>query len=150
MENNITNQNNTANTVNTGGIVVFVTAANETQPIAGAHVIITRRNGTEEDIIYTLTTNASGRTPTVTLPSPPKSYSMTPGRPLPYSNYNIRVDYPGYYTVENVNVPIFPGIIAVQPVNLVPLPLDTYSGKTKIFTESEPEDLYEEEDGGTR
>ena len=47
--------------------------------------------------------------------------SMRPGSAQPYSLYNIAVTYDGYYPVEGVGVPIFAGITAVQPINLLPL-----------------------------
>lgn len=151
MAENINTQNQTEGqempSTNKGGLVVMVTTAGGTRPIMDAHVIVSRREGNNEQILRTLTTNANGRTFVIELPAPPKSNSMSPGEPLPYFVYNIRVDYPGYYTVENLDVPIFPGIVAVQPINLVPLPLDTYNGKTKFFNEQEPSDLVEEESG---
>lgn len=150
MANNINNQTEQMTATDRGGLVVMVTTAGGTRPIMDAHVIVSKREGKNEEILRTLTTNANGRTFVIELPTPPKSNSMSPGMPLPYSIYNIRVDFPGYYTVENIDVPIFPGIIAVQPVNLVPLPLDTHQGKTKFFNESEPSDLIEEESGGNR
>lgn len=148
MANDINNQNQNNEPPLTGGLVVSVTTASGTRPIQGAHVIITRRNGIKEEILRTLTTNANGKTPVIQLPAPPVAYSMSSTRPVPYSNYNVRVDYPGFYTVENVDVPIFPGIVAIQPVKLIPLPEHTYRGKTKVFVEQEPSDLIEEESGG--
>ena len=150
MANNTYKQNQVNSTPqdNKGGLVVSVTTASNTRPIMNAHVVISKRNASREQLIRTLTTDASGRTPVIELPTPPLANSTSPGSLIPYSIYNVRVDYPGYYSVENLDVPIFPNNVAVQPVNLIPLPLDTYTGKTKFFNEIEPSDLIEEESGG--
>jgi len=150
MTNNINTQNqiNQDFTPSKGGLVVTVATASDTRPIMNAHVIISKRDGNKEEILRTFATDASGRTPVIELSTPPLSNSLSPGMPIPYSVYNVRVDYPGYYTVENIDVPIFPGNIAVQPINLIPLPLDTYNGRVKIFNESEPNNSIEEESGG--
>lgn len=148
MQNNINNQNLSYS--DKGGLVVTVSTAGQTKPIQGAHVIISRREGKNEIILRSLITDGNGKTVKIELPAPPEANSTSPSNKLGYSIYNIRVDYPGYYTIENIDVPIFPGIIAVQPVNMIPLPLDTYQGKAKIFTETEPEDLIEEESGERR
>ena len=141
------NQSYQNNTPNKGGLVVTVTTASDTRPIMNAHVIISKRDGNKEQILRTFATDASGRTPVIELSTPPLLNSLSPNMPIPYSVYNVRVDYPGYYTVENIDVPIFPGNIAVQPINLIPLPLDTYNGKVKIFNEGEPNNSNEEESG---
>ena len=107
---------------------------------------IAKRLGVEEEeLIKALLTDADGRTDEITLSAPSKNYSLAPNEPRGFSNYNIRVDYPGYYTAEQINVPVFPGITSIQQVPLIPLPLDTYTGKKKIFI-SEPLDTTEAED----
>ena len=148
MTNNINFENRNVNqsSTNFGGLVVTVTTGSETKPLSGAHVTVSKRNGNKEQIIRTLITDENGRTSVVELPTPPISNSESPGGPIPYAFYDVRVDYPGYYSVENVDIPIFPDNVAFQPVNLIPLPLDTYQGKTKIFNESDPfGNVYEEE-----
>ena len=148
MDTNINNQNETMNQTSKGGLVVMVTTAGGTMPIRNAHVTVSRRNGKDEELLRTLTTNANGRTPIIELPAPSKSNSLSPDESNPFSVYTIRVDYPGYYAMENVDVPIFPGIIALQPVNLIPLPLDIFNGKQKNFHENAASTLISEEESG--
>ncbi|MBQ5323570.1 MAG: hypothetical protein J6J07_09050 [Oscillospiraceae bacterium] len=139
MNNNINSDTNIPNGL--GGLVVFVTTGDGTRPIKDALVTVTQREKNEEKLIKSLLTDASGKTETIFLLAPPNELSQTPNNKKPYAQYNIRVDYPGYYSVENVDAPVFSKIINIQPVNLIPLPLDTYVGKTKVFSESESEVL---------
>ncbi len=110
-----------------GYLKVRVTEANGTIPIENAVVTISDYTADpgettgSGDIIFSLRTNSGGLTETVTLPTPPVAESASPGTYQPYAVYNVTVDYPGYYSVTGVGVPIFPGVIAVQPVNLMPI-----------------------------
>ncbi len=113
-----------------GYLKVRVTEANGTIPVENAVVTVSEytanpgeatETGETGDIIYSLRTNSGGLTETVTLPTPPAADSENPGAYQPYAVYNVTVDYPGFYSVTGVGVPIFPGVIAVQPVNLMPI-----------------------------
>lgn len=122
-----------------GYLRVRVTEAGGAVPVSGALVRISEydsydtgdtngTNGTEDAALYSLITDRDGLTPTVRLTAPPAADSQAPmdtenGAPptIPYSLYNVNISKSGYYPVENVGVPIFAGITAVQPVNLSPL-----------------------------
>ena len=114
-----------ANESGTGYLRVRVTSAGGSLPAEGAIVKIYNYNeeGDDEagDLIYSLRTGSGGLTESVELPAPPVSESFEPGGAVPYSLYNISVTYSGYYPVEGVGVPIFDGIVAVQPVDLMPV-----------------------------
>lgn len=125
-------------TSSSGGLIIQVYEAEQAVPISGAHVIVSEEKDGKEHILRTLITDESGRTPIITLLTPQKDLSLSPGNPMPYSRYNIRVDKMGYYTTENIDVPVFSGNVSIQPINLIPLPLDTFSGKKKVFVEREP------------
>ncbi len=102
-----------------GTLVVQVSLAKGAIPVEGAKVIVSL----EDKVLGDFLTNKSGKTPVLTLPAPGKELSQTPnGIIRPYSIYNIRISYPGYYAEEAINVPIFDGINSIQPVALVPLP----------------------------
>lgn len=93
-------------------------------PIEGVSVRIAEypdNNGADGELLYSLTTDSDGLTEKVALSAPSSSESQTPGYVQPYAVYNVFADYDGYYPVEGVGVPIFEGIIAVQPIRLVPL-----------------------------
>ena len=123
----------------TGYLKVRVTAADNALPIGGASVTVTKGNGANNELINKQTTNNSGETEQISLPAPPKELSQTPGNANTYAKYNVRVDYVGYYTVENIDVPVFDGQLSIQPTQLVPLPLNVTNGKTTSIIEEEPQ-----------
>lgn len=137
--------NKTNNEKGLASLLVTVSTGDSSRPIKDALVTVTKREKNEEKLIKILLTDASGKTEIIYLPAPLKAESQTPNGEKPFSSYNIRVDYPGYYSVENVDVPIFSEIVNIQPIALIPLPLDSFKGKTKVFNESDSEVLYKEE-----
>lgn len=126
-----------------GSIIVRVTTASGAIPLEDALVTIREyKTGSGGDIVATLRTNSSGLTEKVSLPTPPRSMSLSPGNGKSYSSYIIQVDKDGYNTQQYINVPVFDGITAVQSADLVPLPengetdrADPYN--SGIFYESE-------------
>lgn len=126
-----------------GSIIVRVTTASGAIPLEDALVTIREyKTGSGGDIVATLRTNSSGLTEKVSLPTPPRSASLSPGNGKSYSSYIIQVDKDGYNTQQYINVPVFDGITAVQSADLVPLPengetdrADPYN--SGIFYESE-------------
>jgi len=126
----------------TGVLAVQVYVADRAIPVDDATVIISKQTGNEqEELIRILKTDASGVTDTVELPAPPESNSLSPGNQEKYYTYNIRVDRPGFYTVENRNVPVFAGNKSIQPVAMLPLPDGEEKGKKITFVEEEPREL---------
>ena len=125
----------------TGRLTIRVRSGDGLIPVEGALVTITK-----DGAVFAVTTSDnSGNTEIIEIPTPPKSASMTPGVPgLPYSTVFIEVDKDGYYSGQYIEVPIFPDVLTVQPVNLLPLPEffagDTSEG-TQYFDESEGYDL---------
>lgn len=107
-----------------GYLKISVTEVGGTIPIKGALVVITEYgddDGESVNVLYSLTTDESGYTPTLALDAPVKSESMMPGAYQPYALYNINVVFDRYYPVESVGVPVFAGVTSIQPINLLPL-----------------------------
>lgn len=120
-----------------GSISVQVTMANGAVPISGAKVTISDANGnvTESGI-----TDQSGKIKWIKLPAPSLEYSQEPGLTVPYYTYNIRIEKPGFYTEEFLNVAVFPGIESIQGASLEPLDADALEGDRVItVTESGPQ-----------
>ncbi len=112
-----------------GTLVVQVSLAKGAIPVEGARVVISL----EDKVLGEFLTDKSGKTPALTLPAPGRELSQTPGGVIrPYSIYNVRITYPGYYVEEAINVPIFDNINSIQPVALVPLP-EEVSPNTEIL-----------------
>ena len=101
-----------------GYIKIRVTTVGGTVPAAGASVKITDKIG--GDMLYDLRTNMGGVTPTVMLPAPRETESLTPGAVRPYGIYDIRIIKEGYIPVELTDVPIFDRVTSVQSVDLLP------------------------------
>ncbi len=122
-----------------GYILVQVSTANQAIPISDANVIISRPVESGEELIRVLKTDRSGRTEPIAVPAPPAANSLTPDNTgARFYKYNIRVDYPGYSTTENVNVPVFEGQKSIQSVLMIPLSEGDERGKVITVTEEEP------------
>ncbi len=122
-----------------GYILVQVSTADQAIPITDANVIISRPFDGGEELIRVLKTDRSGKTEIVAVPAPPAANSQTPDDiGTRFYKYNIRVDYPGYITTENVNVPVFEGQKSIQSVSLIPLAEGDEQGKVVTVTEEEP------------
>lgn len=87
-------------------------------PIKDAKVIIRQPQGGSQ-AIDTLSTNVSGQTQTVDLDTPPLAYSLDENNTqMPYANYDVEIDAPGY-EVENINnVEVLPESLAIQNVRM--------------------------------
>ncbi len=121
-----------------GYIVVQVSTADSAIPIPDANVIIAKEGDNGEALVKIMRTNRNGKTEALSVAAPPAENSLTPEGENRFFVYNIRVDYPGYYTAENVNVPVFEGQTSIQPVALIPLEDSRERGKIVRFSEEEP------------
>lgn len=136
MSDSAVTQDNSDST--TGLLRVEVTAGTYGIPIEGAHVTITKSADGGSTLVRMLETDRSGRTETIELDAPPASMSEAPGSEQPFSEFNIRVEYPGYYTIENINVPIFSGQTALQRVSMIPLPQNEDANRIIRYVDVEP------------
>jgi len=121
-----------------GYIVVQVSTADNAVPIPDANVMVSENTEKGETLVKIMKTNRNGKTEPLAVPAPPVENSLTPEGVNRFFKYNIRVDYPGYYTVENMNVPVFQGQTSIQPVAMIPLEESRERGKTIRFSEEEP------------
>ncbi len=100
-----------------GFLRVFVIERTGLVPVANASVTIVY----EEDVQAeprTFTTNSSGQTPIITLPSPPLAYSESPDEPKPYSDYTITVTKDGFEETIVTGSEILPGEVSIQVVQM--------------------------------
>ena len=103
-----------------GKLQINVTSTLGMIPIQDATVTISY-TGIPDVTIEKISTDSSGQTEEVELPSPPPEYSLTPVEEQPYSEYNIRVEAPGYEPVLVSGTEILPDVTAVQPIRLAPV-----------------------------
>ena len=101
---------------------VNVFSQNNYLPITNATVTIQNTMPQDRDISEQLNTDSSGQTKTISLPTPPLEYSLTPESSMPYSEYNVTVSAPGYETTVLTGAQILPDVKAIQDIRLVPLP----------------------------
>jgi hypothetical protein len=111
-----------------GYLIVHVTTARRAIPLEGAQVRIrdyaTEFKNGRGDVIATLISGRDGNTERISLPTSPLSDSLSPGKDHPYSVYNLEVHLEGYRGQIYYALPIFEGITAIQPVDMIPLPED--------------------------
>ena len=127
----------------TGSLIVSVSTAGGALPLEGALVTVQGSTPENSGILSVLTTDQSGRTPRLSLPTPAKAESERPGNRQPYALYHIYVNLENYYPQSFLNVPVFASTTSIQPVAL--LPVSEYSGSGKpneqSVTESQNPDL---------
>ncbi len=99
-----------------GYLRVFVRTAGGSLPVKNAAVTVWEG----DERIAVLYTDRSGLTPLLPLAAPPLSESQAVGG-KGYADYRVEVAREGFYRQVTQNVPIFPGVTALQPINLVGL-----------------------------
>ena len=110
--------NNDKNSV--GYLTVNVSTARGAIPLEGATVNIRADEADSSEILYSLLSDRDGRTPKISLPTPPQSNSDSPGGATPFSTYNVDVFKDGYVPLYFHNVPVFPAVHSIQPAVMVP------------------------------
>jgi hypothetical protein len=134
----------------TGYLIVQVSTASGAIPLSGAIVTVRDYDPESEpergNVIASMRTDRSGKTQKLALPAPERTLSQSPGSAvLPYALYSIDVKADRYFENYFASVPIFDGIVAVQPAVLQALPDSKFSDNagsdTQIFFESQNPDL---------
>lgn len=71
-------------------------------------------------VLEEVKTDAQGKIPPLTLPTPPLDYSLQYDQPRPFNQYNLTVTFPDFQEASVQNVQLFPTAMAVQNVILKP------------------------------
>ncbi len=125
-----------------GYLIIHATTARGSIPLEGARVEVRDRLPEflpeRGDVLYSVVTGRDGNTVPLSLSAPSRQSSMTPSDTPPFTTYLVTVQAEGYYSQQYINVPIFDGITAIQPADLIPLPEggDLRSGDTERFFEN--------------
>lgn len=101
-----------------GFLQVAVTTESPVVPISGARVRIS--DPTDGTVLQELTTDSSGQTEPVDLPTPPLEYSVNDEEKKPYASYSVTVFAEGFKTLHIGGVQLLPNGLAVQPAALTP------------------------------
>ena len=114
-------------------------------PVPRALVVVKKKLTGGTGLVRLLFSDRSGRTPTIALPAPSASLSQNPmNTTRPFSEYTVTVRARGYYTLTDINIPIFAGVKTVQPIDLIPLP--EYSGDSVIQPRSDSQNNMNDSD----
>ncbi len=117
----------------------FVTTGKGALPVPNAQVIVTRVVNDEEVLEQAARTDISGYTPLFTLPAVSGIYSMTPGNAAPFTYYTVYARADGFYPVRLRDVPLYGGITAIQPIDLIPVAEGDDPNRERVITEGAPE-----------
>lgn len=111
--------------------------ASQAMPVGGVTVIVSKTVDTGERLVRVMQTDMNGESEISELEAPPEENSLTPNNSEVYGKYNIRADFPGYYTAEYLDVPIFAGQTSIQRIPMIPLPEGDENGKEVVVVENE-------------
>lgn len=90
-------------------------------PLEGVVCTITGVDEWNRDISLIAVTDSDGVTEPISLPAPDRIYSQSAAAKEPsYSSYDVVVSKENYYTKRIRQVPVFSGVDAVLPVNMIP------------------------------
>lgn len=101
--------------MSTGQLQINVFDGSIANPLSNTTVSVTV-SGQPQSIVGEVLTNSSGKTDTLTLDAPPVEYSLNPGSPKPYSDYDVIIKKDGFEPIAINGVQILPDAIAAQNV----------------------------------
>lgn len=100
-----------------GSLLVNVRGIGIGMPLEGAFV---RVFDDDNAILDEMTTDRSGKTAMINLPSPPRDFSMAYGYGRPFARYNLEIVRNGFTSKRIIGVEILEGTTAIQNVTLDP------------------------------
>lgn len=121
-----------------GYLKAFVTTARGALPVPNAQVIVTRLIDNEELLEQVARTDMSGYSPLFTLPAVSGIYSLSPDNIAPFTFYNMYVRAEGFYPILLREIPMYGGITAVQPVDLIPITEGDDGNRETVVIEGAP------------
>lgn len=124
-----------------GKLMVQTFTARRTYPVEGAVAEISKTFPTGKYVIATLTTDESGKTQEIILPTAQKILSEVPGQKQPYSTFDITITHPEYIGVRVKSVPVFQDVTAMQVIDLTPKSASPDGREFIEYTADQPFDL---------
>lgn len=103
----------------TGYLLVSARTADGVLLLPGADVRVIDSEG---QTVYQGKTDRDGYTEEISVATPPRANSMTPDGGRPFAEVGISVGREGFYTASYSRVPIFPGVVTIQPTSLQAVP----------------------------
>lgn len=103
----------------TGYLLIQARTAQDAVPLGGVHIRLMDDQGRT---FQELVTDENGETPVISLETVSRTLSLNPYYSgLPYINYQILASAPGFNSLRVMEIPIFEGETAVQPLALIPM-----------------------------
>ena len=116
-----------------GYLVVQVSLASQSLPLAGAEVKIYQKVDGNANLIKTSLTDPEGKTEKLQVDTPELINSETPDNGLPvFSVFDILITAKGFYSVAVKDAQVFPERTSLQYVNMIPLPEGVREGEKII------------------
>lgn len=104
-----------------GYLQIKASVAAEALPVEGLVVRITGNEEGNGGIDYSVRTSRDGLADIIKLPTPDVSYSLSPmAAERPYATYDIEASHPDYYPKKITDVAVFPGVVSVLILEMVP------------------------------
>lgn len=104
----------------TGSIQFRVYTSNANIPIEGATIVIEQQDPPGE-LLGVLVTDESGQTPPLVLPAKDVSLGQAPENEIePWVGLRVIIDHPEFERVVLNGVQLFPGILTIQNVQMLP------------------------------
>lgn len=104
-----------------GYLQIKASVAGEALPVEGLVVRVTGNEEGNGGIDYSVITSRDGLAQIIKLPTPDVSYSLSPGfAERPYATYDIEASHPEFYSKKLTDVAVFPGIVSVLILEMVP------------------------------
>ena len=102
-----------------GYLTIQARTAHDAVALAGVYI---RISDDAENVIYEMTTDANGKTPTIPLETTDKMFSQNQYYTgVPYKSYNVLAEKAGFNSVSIMEIPILDGEDAALPIALVPM-----------------------------
>jgi len=126
-----------------GSVIVRLSAAGGTSPVAGAKVTIIYTDENGQTQVEYMTTDASGLTGAVQIPAPAAADSLSPGNGgvAPFAVVTVRAEQPQFESVLVEGVQVFAGKISLQQINMIPLPADPTPQDMLVIKNVPPQNL---------
>lgn len=107
-----------------GSGVLYIRAFTAGDSLPVENVLVRIKGADEENrlVEYSFLTDRNGLTGSVSLPTPQKSYSLSPGaEESPFATYDVEIFGNGFYRKRFFNVAVFADTVSVQPVSMIPV-----------------------------
>ena len=127
----------------TAELRVLVTTALGALPLENAIVSVsTAPDDTGmRTLLYSVTTDSGGMTPSMILTTPPRSNSLSPGSGPPFAVYTVEISAEGYTPLTALHIAMFSGVPTMLPVALTPLAENQSFAQTDLTATGAPQAL---------